>query len=92
MFSRLLEPVPGLPLLTQILLAMAASKLSVVLLEKSLQSSFCLFSWFFTENNLGKRLIKGIVSRKLEYLHRTVLETPNFYNKRPVASKTPMLM
>ncbi|MDH5636832.1 MAG: hypothetical protein OEY47_09245, partial [Candidatus Bathyarchaeota archaeon] len=40
---------------------------------------FSSFSSFFTENNLAKRFIKGIVSKKLELSFGGVLENSNFY-------------
>jgi hypothetical protein len=39
--------------------------------------NFLLIFIYFTENNLKKDSIKQIVSKKLEYQHRTVLEIPN---------------
>jgi len=38
-----------------------------------------IFQAFFTENNLAKRFIKGIVSKKLELSFGRVLENSNFY-------------
>jgi len=47
------------------------------------EGRFSSFSSFFTEIRLEKRLLKGIVSKKLELLPRRVLETSNFHVRRP---------
>jgi len=62
------------------------------LLETSLQANFFLFSRFFTEKYVLKASFNQIVSIDLELYARTVLETSNFYVRRPCSSSRAMLM